>query len=215
MKIIIIGGRGNGTVIASVIEDCIALGADLSIAGFLNDHEHSVGDYRVLGGIKNQDWRTLPDDVRFIYAMSNVKEARDRHQMLIDLSIPVSRFATIVHPTASVSKKAELGNGVVIMPHVMVSADCVVGNHTQLYAQSFIGHDTVLEEMVFVANNASVGGRVIVKTGAHVGTNSTVIERLSLGAFSIVGAGAVVIRNVAENTTVVGNPAKPIAEVKT
>lgn len=214
MKIVIIGGRGNGTVIASTIEDCRKAGINVSCVGFLNDYETEVNEYPVLGGINKESWMRLPSDYKFIFAMSNVKQAFDRYHLLINLEIPLERFATIIHPTAVVSDKAKIGYGVVLMPFTLVSPNVNIGNHSQMYAQSFIGHDSELKEMVFVANNASIGGRVIVHNGAHLGSNCSVLERLNIGEFSIIGLASNVLTNVDAYDVFVGNPAKKIKKLK-
>lgn len=213
MKIVIIGGRGNGTVVASTIEDCRKAGQDIECVGFLNDNEKEINGYPVLGNISYQTIKDLPADFKFIFAMSNIKQASERYQMLQMLDITRERYATVIHPTAVVSDKAELGCGVVLMPLTLVSPDVTLGDHTQLYAQSFVGHDTNVGEMVFVANNASIGGRITIDKGAHIGSNSSIVERLHIGEFSIVGLGAVVLQDVAPYEKAVGNPARIIGKV--
>jgi acetyltransferase EpsM len=209
-KIVIIGGRGNGTVIASTIEDCKDSGQDISCVGFLNDNEKSIDGYPVLGGIRNKDWLKLPDDYLFIYAMSKVKKALDIHNLLKKLKIPIERFANIIHPTAVVSKQFTIGKGVVIMPHTIVSPGVKMGNHSQLYAMGFIGHDSTIGEMTFLSANSHTGGNVTVGDGAHIGIMSTSIENVVIGEYSVVGAGAIILKNVAPFNVVVGNPAKVI-----
>ena len=209
MNIAIIGGRGNGTVIASTIEDCIQSGKfKVEKICFLNDFEKEINDYPVVGKIRNNDWRKLSNDFQFIYAMSNVKQAKERYDLLLNLKIPNKRFINIFHPTAVISNKAKIGNGVAIMPHAIVSPDVIIEDHTSIYAQSFIGHDTKIGKMVFIANNASIGGRVDIKQGAHIGSNSSILERVCIGQFAICGLGSVVLKNVNEYETVAGNPAK-------
>ncbi|MDB4350695.1 NeuD/PglB/VioB family sugar acetyltransferase [Verrucomicrobia bacterium] len=209
-KVIIIGGRGNGTVIASTIEDCIEHGQKYIILGFLNDNETSINGYSVIGGIKEQNWYKWGTNVYFIFAMSNVKQSEERYEMLEKLKIPENRFITIIHPSSVVSKKAKLGNGVVIMPHALISPNVVLGNHTQCYAQSFVGHDTVVDEMVFIANNCSVGGRVTIEKGAHIGSNSSILERVTIGKFSVIGLASNVLKSTESKGVYVGNPAKKI-----
>jgi acetyltransferase EpsM len=213
MKIVIIGGRGNGTVIASTIEDCSENGSKIECVGFLNDNESEIDGYPVLGGIRNMDWKKLPGDHYFIYAMSNIKQAPERYDLLLLLGIPEERFATVIHPSAVVSKKAKIGRGVVLMPFTLVSPNVIIGNHSQMYAQSFVGHDTVIDVMVFIANNASIGGRIKIHTGAHIGSNCAIIERVKIGKFSIIGLGTVVLKPVGDYEKVVGNPAKVTGKV--
>jgi acetyltransferase EpsM len=214
MKVVIIGGRGNGTVIASTIEDCKKIGMDIECVGFLNDSEMFINEYPVLGPIMGNFWETLPMDYMFVYAMSNVQQAHERFELLKSLGIPEERYATIIHPTAVVSDKAELGVGVVLMPFTLVSPNVRIGNHSQMYAQSFIGHDSELKEMVFVANNASIGGRVVVKNGAHIGSNSSILERNVIGAFSIIGLASNVLKSTEPFGVYVGSPAKQIKKIK-
>jgi len=213
-KIVILGGIGNGTVIASTIEDCRKSGQDISCVGFLNDLENSVGQYEVLGKINNDDWKKLPDEYQFIFALSTIKKAADRFKMLRSHAIPNSRFATIVHPSAVVSEQAKFGVGVVIMPLAVVSPGVVMKDHSQLYAQGFIGHDSHIGEMAFLAANSHTGGRVKVGVGAHIGIMSTSIERTNIGKFSIVGAASVVLKDVQPYSVVVGNPARVIRVLK-
>jgi acetyltransferase EpsM len=214
VKVVIIGGRGNGTVIASTIEDCRKAGQDIECEGFLNDNETTINGYPVLGGIRNGDWKKLGDDCFFVYAMSNVNQSHERHRLLRELEISIERFATIVHPTALVSDKASLGRGVVLMPYVHVGPDVFIGDHSQFYAQSFVGHDTTVNEFVFVANNASLGGRVLVKDGAHIGSNASIVERVTISEYSLVGLGSVVLRDVAPFEKVAGNPARTIGSLR-
>ncbi|MCD4653899.1 hypothetical protein K8T06_08170 [bacterium] len=73
MRIVIIGGRGNGTVIAATIEDCRKAGQKIECIGFMNDNEKEMNAYPVLGGINQDSWKNLSEDVKFIYALSTVK----------------------------------------------------------------------------------------------------------------------------------------------
>jgi len=212
-KIVIIGGVGNGTVISSTIEDCKRSGQDIECVGFLNDNEMKVDDYDVLGGIKNMDWKKLPSDYFFIYALSSAKQAFERHKLLNELAIPPDRFATVVHPTAVVSDHVSLGRGVAIMPQTFISPGVRLGNHSQLFAQGFIGHNTIIGEMVFLTANSHTGSWIVIENGAHIGIMSTSMERITIGKYSIIGAGALVTRDVPEYTIVVGSPAKVLRKI--
>jgi acetyltransferase-like isoleucine patch superfamily enzyme len=53
----------------------------------------------------------------------------------------------------------------------------------------------------------------LIRRGASIGSNATILARVTVGENAIVGAGSVVTRNVPANTTVAGNPAKPISHV--
>ena len=213
-KVAIIGGRGNGTVIASTIIDCIKAGQNLKLVGFINDDPSPIWDFDVIASVSSKSILSLPNDIYFIYTLANVKMAKERHSLLQKLSIPIERFSNIQHPSSIVSEYAKLGYGNCFMPYSVISPDVKIENHCSFLAQSFVGHDTLVKDMVFVANNASLGGRVDVKEGAHIGSNSSTRERLKIGKYSIVGIGATVIKDVPDDAIVAGNPAKIIGHDK-
>jgi len=211
-KVVIIGGKGTGTAIASAIDDCRKAGHNIECAGFLNDYEKELCGYKVLGGVKNREWERLPDEYLFIIAFSNIQNAYEKHKLVKELNIPESRFANVIHPTAVVSINVTFGYGVVIMPFVYVGPDVTLHNHTQIMGHSYIAHDCVLGEMAFVANSASINGFVTVGQGVHIGNNSSILEKLSVGDYAVVGMGSVVISNVHPFSKVAGNPAKTITK---
>lgn len=206
MNIVVIGGRGSGTVIVSAINDM----TDMECVGFLNDFEKEIDRYPVLGSITKRGWQALDEDVFFISALTNAKSGDVRHLLLKGLEIPSNRFANVVHPIAHISSMSEIGYDVGIMPFASVGPDVKIGDHSKIFAQGFIGHDSELGEMCFVANNATIGGKVKMGDGVHVGSNSSILERVQIGQYAVIGLGAVVIRDVSPFDIVVGNPARVI-----
>jgi acetyltransferase EpsM len=216
-KLIIIGGRGNGTVVASTVEDINKINPVWEIIGFLNDFDTGdINGYPILGDISKESVDKYRDDenVFFFYSLISVKLNHKFIHKLHDLNLPVERFATIIHPTAVVSKFAEIGYGVAIQPLVNISPNVKIGNHIHVFAQAMIGHDAVLRDYSYVANNACIGGHTTLEEGAYIGTNATTIEKIKIGKWSIVGMGTVVIRNVEDYNIVVGNPSRVIGSTK-
>ena len=218
-KLIIIGGYGNGTVAASTVEDInLSKGKkEWEIIGFLNDFEtEPINGYPILGKIIPEDVKDYLADENtfFIYTLILVKFNFNFIHKLHNLNIPLSKFATIIHPTAVISKFAEIGNGVTIQPFVSVGQNVKIGNHVQIFAQSLIGHNAILHDYSYVANNACIGASLILDEGAYLGTNATTIENIKIGKWSVVGMGSVVIKPVDDYSKVVGNPAREIGKVK-
>ena len=215
-KLILIGGMGNGTVVASTVEDINAIKKEWEIIGFLNDFEKEpINDYPVLGKIDNATANEFleDDDVYFLYTLISTKMNYKFLHKLTDLQIPDERFATIIHPTAVVSKFATIGHGVSIQPFVSVSPNVTIGNHVQIYAQVLVGHNSILDDYSYVANNSCIGAHVHLKEGAYLGTNCSILENVTIGDWSLVGIGTVVLKDVPEYTKVVGNPARVIGKV--
>ena len=216
-KLIIIGGHGNGTVALSTVEDINAVRKEWDVLGFLNDREtEPIHGYPILGKVdkKTVDRYIGDKDVYFFYTLISVKLNHKFLYKLHDLEIPVEKFATLIHPTAVISKFSKIGYGVSVQPFVSVGPDVVIGNFVQIYAQALIGHGAKLDDYSYVANNACIGADVHLKEGAYLGTNSTTLEFVILGKWSLTGIGSVVIKDVEPFTKVVGNPARVIGKVE-
>lgn len=209
MKIVIIGGRGNGSVLRSVILDCQSEVKGLEFLGFLSDTQLD-GELEAerLGPISIEAINSFNEEVKFLFALHTVKKSEQRVALVQSLGMPTSRLATVLHPTAWVASTAHISPGCVVMPLASLGPDAFLGVNTQMYSQSFVGHDTFVGSHVFIANNASVGGRVQIHEGAHIGSNATIRERVNVGAHSVVGAGAVVLRDIPEREVWAGSPAK-------
>ncbi|MDA3890956.1 MAG: acetyltransferase [Salinivirgaceae bacterium] len=218
-KIVIVGGYGNGTVVASTIEDVniASKEKEYEIIGFLNDREtEPINGFPVIGKVDYEAVAKYLDqpDVFFIYTLISTKLNFKFLHKLHDLKIPIERFATIIHPTSVVSKFAKIGYGVCIQPFVSVGPNVEIGNHVQIYAQSLIGHNSTLKDYSYVANNACIGASVVLEEGAYLGTNCSTLENVTIGKWALVGIGSVVIKSVEDFTKVVGNPTRVIGKVE-
>ena len=211
-KIIILGGSGNGLVIAATIErnkigECI---------GFLND----VDDIGALLGIKKKipvigktdeitEYLKKDGDLSVITAYGGFTNPVATLKRIKELDIPPERWLTIIDQTAVVSfDYCEIGTNCFLGPLVQMSANAVIKDHCTLLGNSFVGHDSVVGEFCHIASNAVIGSFVNIGSGVHVGLNCTIRENIKIGDNSIIGAGAVIVKDVPENSIVVGNPGR-------
>lgn len=216
-NLVIIGGMGNGTVVASTVEDINDFKKEWQIIGFMNDIETKpINGYPVLGKIEKKVAHHLMAelDAYFFYTLISTKLNYKFIHKLTDLEIPIERFATLIHPSAIVSRFAKIGHGVCIQPLVNVGPNVKMGNHIQIYAQCLVGHNAIIEDYSYVANNSCIGAHVHLKKGAYLGTNCSLLENVTIGEWSLVGIGTVVLRDVPDYTKVVGNPARVIGKVE-
>jgi len=211
-QIIIIGGMGDGLVVASFIEDVITAKKEkISLLGFLNDSgEDKINGYPVLGALKDASSFSKEKDLFFVSALLKVKYSYGRSKLINSLNIPLSKFITIIHPTATVAKAAKIGSGTVIGPHVTIMPNVKIGNHCSIRASANIGHDCILEDFCYMGPNSTLAGRSKMAIGAHLGPNSSVLDSKVLGAYSVVGIGSGVVRNVNSFDVVFGCPARKI-----
>lgn len=208
--VVVLGGWGSGQIVTSVIEDINRVEPTWEVLGYLNDIEKAgskIGAYPVIGLTAE-----APDYARkgvyLHYAMRNAKFARSRIKRFKEMSLPPEAFATFIHPNVQLSGNRGIGHGSLLCAQVNLSFGAKVGDHNHLYGNSFIGHDSEIQPYAWVANNSAVGARCLVKEGAHLGTNCSLREDVTIGAYAIVGIGAVVLNDVEDGAIVVGNPAR-------
>jgi sugar O-acyltransferase (sialic acid O-acetyltransferase NeuD family) len=120
------------------------------------------------------------------------------------------KFASAVSPLAYLSHEARLGAGVMIFPHCFVSAGSSVGEHAVVNVAASVSHDTRVGRYSTLGPGARLAGRVSVGEGAYIGVGASVIERVPVGAWTIVGGGAIVTKDLPEDVTAVGVPARVI-----
>lgn len=117
-------------------------------------------------------------------------------------------FSIATHTNATISKRATIGEGTVIMSGVSVNSDCRIGKHVILNTNCSVDHDSLIDDFVHLSPNVAVAGDVSVGEGTHIGIGASVIQGITIGKWATIGAGAVIIRNVPDYACVVGNPGK-------
>ena len=209
----IIGAGGHGREMASLVVAHNAAGREphLNVRGFLThnpeDHGKTVNDLPVLGP---ERWVLGRKDMLALIA---VGDPRVRARLARELSAEGVRFATLIHPSASLSDRVAVGEGTMVCAGAVITVEVRVGRHVIVNVGASVSHDAVLEDFVTLGPGVRIPGGVRVSAGAEFGTNSCTIPRVHVGRGAIVGAGAVVVRDVEENCVVVGVPARMLRKL--
>ena len=101
-----------------------------------------------------------------------------------------------------------IGRGVCILSQAMVTSDVTIGEGTLINKAAIISHDAKIGQYCEISPGAKLLGRTTVGDFTEIGTNAVILPDVIIGSNCKVGAGAVVTKNVPDNTTVIGVPAR-------
>ena len=118
---------------------------------------------------------------------------------------------TLIHPTATLGRDVVLGAGSVMAAGSSVTTNIRVGRHVHLDRHVTVGHDCIIGDFVTIHPGVVLSGGVTIDSCTLLGTTSCIMPGRSLVSDVIVGAGALVTRDVAVGSTVVGIPARPLS----
>ncbi len=205
-KLIIIGASGFGREVAWLVERINTQQPTWELLGFLDDnneiHGILINGYPVLGGIASAS--DFPDAC-FVCAIGSSKIRK-----CIIEKMNNKKFATLIDPSVIVSGRATIGEGSIVCAGTIITVDIHIGKHVILNLDCTVGHDAILHDYVTIYPSVNISGFTEIGSGSEIGTGTQIIQMKKIGSNSIVGAGSVVVKDIPDNCTAVGCPAKPI-----
>lgn len=208
-SLIIVGGGGFCHEVIWLAGECNQL---WEVKGILDDNLEMQGkSYRnipVLGTV--MDWGKFTESW-FVVAIGSPRTRKKVVEKMLSKG-PV-QFASLIHPSVSMSESVAIGVGSIITAGCVITTDITLGMHTVVNLLSSIGHDFVAGDYCTIAPHVAVSGHVTVGAGVEIGTGAVLIQGLTLGIGSFIGAGAVVTKNIPENVLAVGCPAKQVKDL--
>lgn len=203
--IIIVGAGGCGREVANWIEDINKIEPAWNILGFLDDNPDAFKGcpckYQIIGTIKAHVPRK---NVKYAMGIASPAVKKLLGSAMMDKG---AEFTSIIHPSVHVYSEFDLGVGLVAYPNAKIATGCRIGDFVTLQS-TILGHDAVLEDYVTVSSSCGITGGAILHEGCFIGDHACTAVGIEIGAWSYVGIGSVVIREVPENTRVFGNPAR-------
>lgn len=205
--LILVGGGGHCKSVIDVAES-----AGYTILGILDKPEEvgkSVLDYKVIGS--DIDMGRYANEAEFMVTVGQIQSPELRSRLHKQLEDSGCKLATIIAPTAYVSKYAKLGNGTIVMHNAIVNADARIGKGCIINTFANIEHDVQIGDYCHISTGAMINGGAYIAEGTFVGSQSVVNQcvKIETGG-GIIASGSVVNKNITGRGVYAGNPAKLI-----
>lgn len=205
--IVIIGAGGFGREVAFLIEDINKVEKKWNIIGFIDDNKEIIGKeingYKVIGDI---EWLKSQK----LYVANAIGDPIIKKNVIKKLEKSKNKYPVLIHPNVIYSKYVEFGEGSIICAGNILTVNIKIGKHVIVNLDCTIGHDAVIEDYSTILPSVNISGYVKVGKCVSIGTGSAIIQGVNIGENAIVGAGAVVVKDLPSDCTAVGVPAKPI-----
>jgi sugar O-acyltransferase (sialic acid O-acetyltransferase NeuD family) len=207
--LVLVGAGGFAREVAHAVLDLNDDGAGWDLLGFLDDDPTRRGTAMdgipVIGTTAELDRLGSP---AVLVCTGSPADPGSRRRLVERLDLGADRFATLVHPAASVARATTLGPGTVVMAGAVSTANATIGAHVTIMAGTVVTHDDVLADYVIAAAGVRLGGGVQVDAGAYLGAGCLVRERLRVGTGALLGMGSVVLCDVPAGEVWAGVPAR-------
>jgi sugar O-acyltransferase (sialic acid O-acetyltransferase NeuD family) len=209
-NIVIYGTGGFAREVFQLILDINRQRKKYNFLGFIDDNieklNKQIYNYPVLGNLK---WFETNKDVLAIIGVGNTSS---RRKIAINLGLMSIKSPILIHPNAIIGQNVDFGQGSVICASNNITVDVKFGQHIILNLDCTVGHDVVIQDFVTVSPGCHISGNVYIGEGVDIGTGSSLVQGVQVGSWSILGAGSVVSKNIPQNVTAVGIPARPVKE---
>lgn len=207
-RAIIIGAGTHGQIYASYLKE-----AGVNIVGFIDDADHFQGKrvlgLDVLGKFPDLFDNTLKNKITDIYCP--IGDNLLRQNYLSRLKKEGYNVPSFIHHTVCIGPDVILGETIYMLQGNMIMPHTKIGDYLMVNMGTTIGHHNVIENGVFMSSGVNIGANLIIGKMAYFGIGCTVMTGVDMiGKESLIGAGAVVLKNVPDFAVMSGNPARVI-----
>src|SRR3982750_3064915 len=209
-QVVIIGAGTHGREVAEILRHQSQSGVRVMVLGFVDDdkglHGKTIDDLPVLG---DSSWFEGVDKGEIaVICASGFPQTR---KVMVERAVAIGlSFANAISPLAYVSPQAKIGEGVVMYQHSAACRGSLIDDHAIINLGAGVSHDTKVGRYGTLNPGVNLAGNVLIGEGCYLGIGSSIIHGVSIGPWTTVGAGAVVVRDLPDNVTAVGVPARVI-----
>lgn len=210
IKIAIFGAGGFGREVHFLIEQINEINPTYEFIGYFDDGIEKgklINDYPVLGGINELNQYNTELSIAIAIGDPTVKR-----KVIEKITNPFVNFPLLIHPGVLIGNRKfnKIGKGCIICAGVIITVNITIKDFVILNLSCTVGHDTIIGDYSSFMPSVNISGEVIIESGVYIGTGAKIINQLTIGENTIVGAGAVVCKSLPANCTAVGVPANVI-----
>lgn len=210
-ELILIGAGGFGREVAWLIERINSVEKKWNIKGYVDDNPQCDQSYLRYPLLGNMEWlQKYHEDVDAVCTIANPSV---REKIINALSGNEHiLFPSVIDPSVMLGCNNNIGQGCIICANTVVTVNTEINDFTIINLSCTIGHEAHLHKFCTLYPTVNVSGNVVIFDKTEIGTGSQIIQQISIGSNTIIGAGSIVIRNIPSNCTAVGVPAKVIKQ---
>lgn len=207
-RILVFGAGGHAKVVIDAIEKQTG-----SIEILVFDDNPATWGGRMFGYLVIGNLDALLENASEYHADSSIV-ALGNNELRLKIAAALNERgisqATIIHPTAVLSRGVEIGAGTVLFANSVLNADTHVGENVIVNTGASVDHDCVIAHGVHVAPGVTICGGVSVGEQTFIGAGSVIIPGVKVGRNVTIGAGSTVLNDIKDNVKVAGTPAREI-----
>lgn len=211
-SVVIVGAGGFAREVLEIFKEQNKVSTTWNILGFIDENEEVRGKvingYPVLGRL---DWlrKHNSNELGCVIAIGTCEMRKQVVERLQEIGV---NFYNAIHTSVIMSEFVELGEDVIICAGSILTVNIKIGDHIHIDTNCTIAHDTVMENYCRVNPGVIINGNNRLGEGVYVGAGATFVQDISIGSWSTIGAGAVVIKDIPEKVVAVGVPARVVKQ---
>jgi sugar O-acyltransferase (sialic acid O-acetyltransferase NeuD family) len=201
----IIGASGHGKVIADIAEQ---LGFSVNFYDDAFPNKKNIEHWPVIGTFS--DLLDVPSNQ--VSVAVAIGHNITRKVKIETLDQKGYMLPVLIHPTAVISKYAQIDSGSVIAANAVINAFAEVGRGCIINTSAIIEHDCRIGDFTHICPGTSLAGGVSVGRASWVGIGSKVKQLIHIGDNTLIGAGSLVVKDISSDVTAYGSPCVKVSE---
>ncbi|MBH0002716.1 acetyltransferase [Pseudoalteromonas sp. SWYJZ12] len=204
-KLAIVGASGHGKVIADIAEQ---LGYTVNFYDDAYPNKKKIEHWFVIGTFS--DMLNVPStNINVVVAIghNNTREVKMKTLAKNGYTLPI-----LIHPSAIISKYAQIDSGSVIAANAVINAFAVIGRGCIINTSAIIEHDCKIDDFTHICPGTVLAGGVSVGRSSWVGIGSKVKQLINIGDNTLIGAGSLVVKDIPSGVIAYGSPCIKVSE---